>query len=415
LVVGFNTRPLCYSLKKAGYTVYTVDFFGDLDLYPNVEDYIIITKELHTSYNSINTKISKSLMEYALKLYQKYQNVTFLLIGSGLDDAYEERKLILEEIGNSDTTSVNNDLEVIKKSRDIDNIFKFLQNQGYNIPNYCTFEKFKSGESSIKYPFILKKKRSAGGMNVYKIKDNIDLAFQIKILKTLYVPSDWIIQEYIEGIPISCTLISDGNECEIISINQQIIGEEFLNSPKKFMYCGNIVPAKLLENEEELISEISIKLSKQLGLKGINGFDFVLRDRYPYFMECNPRIPGSIRASEVALNLNLLDLHIRSFIPNEWESIKKSIKLAFPRTAATKFVYFAPKDIDKDVLLKINDLKYIHDKSEPFNDILKGEPLCTILYEGKDGLKSYNGALKVINQINRIINKITFPNHATGV
>ena len=38
LVVGFNTRPLAYSLKIANYDVYAVDFFGDADLYPNVKD-----------------------------------------------------------------------------------------------------------------------------------------------------------------------------------------------------------------------------------------------------------------------------------------------------------------------------------------------------------------------------------------
>ena len=75
------------------------------------------------------------------------------------------------------------------------------------------------------------------------------------------------------------------------------------------MYCGNIVPAGISEEEERIISEISIFLTRELGLKGINGFDFVLKNNYPYFMECNPRIPGSISASESALNLNLLDLH----------------------------------------------------------------------------------------------------------
>jgi len=48
LVVGFNTRPLAYSLNEAGYDVYAVDFFGDLDLYPYVKDSIIIIKTLNT-------------------------------------------------------------------------------------------------------------------------------------------------------------------------------------------------------------------------------------------------------------------------------------------------------------------------------------------------------------------------------
>lgn len=48
LVVGFTTRPLVYSLNKAGYNVYAVDFFGDLDLYPYVDDCIIVIKELRS-------------------------------------------------------------------------------------------------------------------------------------------------------------------------------------------------------------------------------------------------------------------------------------------------------------------------------------------------------------------------------
>ena len=53
-----------------------------------------------------------------------------------------------------------------------------------------------------------------------------------------------------------------------------------------------------IKEDNKLISEISLILTKKLGLKGINGFDFVLKNHYPYLMEINPRIPGSIRASE---------------------------------------------------------------------------------------------------------------------
>ncbi|MFX1419890.1 MAG: ATP-grasp domain-containing protein [Promethearchaeota archaeon] len=404
LVVGFNTRPLAYSLNKAGYVVYAVDFFGDLDLFPFVEDYIIVTKELNESYDSLKTKYSKSLVHYTRKLYHRHKDIKFLLIGSGLDDEYEGRKLILDDFKNSETKSINNELEVIKNSRDIEKLFEILKSIGYKIPIYCSYENFISREKKLNYPFILKKKRSAGGLNVFKIENEMKLISQVKSFKkNQFFPSEWIIQEYIVGIPVSCTVISNAKECEVISINHQIIGKKFLNSPKEFMYCGNIVPAQLLKDEEALISDISITLAKKLGLKGINGFDFVLKDHYPYFMECNPRIPGSISASETALNLNLLDLHIKSFIPNEWENIKKSIKSADSNIFVTKLIYFAPKEINKDLLPKINNIKFIHDKPKPIINILRGEPLCTILYEGKNASESYNGAKKVIDQINRII------------
>ncbi len=404
LIVGFNTRPLAYSLNEAGYKVYAVDFFGDLDLYSCVKDSIIITKKLKRNYNSLKENYGTFLIQYTLQLLHKYKDIQLLLIGSGLDDDYEGRKLIFDEIKKTGTISVNNDLEHIKKARDIEFIFEYLKSQNYRIPNYCSFENYQSKQFNMQYPFILKKKRSAGGINVLKINNKTNFYSQIDVFKhNSFIPSDWMIQEYIEGIPVSCTVISNGLECEIITINRQLIGELFLYCPKDFMYCGNIIPSNLSIDEEKIISEISINLTNHLRLKGINGFDFVLKDHYPYFMECNPRIPGSIRASESVLNLNLLDLHIKSFESREWEKIKKLIKSVKPESFATKLIFFAPKEIDKTLLPKINNLEFIHDKPEPIKNILKGEPLCTILYEAKNYSDSFNGAKAIVNKINQII------------
>ena len=55
LVAGFNTRPLAFSLSQAGYDVYAVDFFGDLDLYPWVKDSLILTKKLKSTYSMDHT------------------------------------------------------------------------------------------------------------------------------------------------------------------------------------------------------------------------------------------------------------------------------------------------------------------------------------------------------------------------
>jgi predicted ATP-grasp superfamily ATP-dependent carboligase len=334
-----------------------------------------------------------------------YPKVNYILIGSGLDDSYKEREKILNEIKKSKykILSVNNKIDAIKKARNIENIYNFLKSKEYNVPLTFSFDEFKSKIYNFEFPFILKKKTGSGGINVNKIENENQLSFFIKKQKIKrFNPSDWLIQEYINGLPISCTVISNGSECEVISINRQIIGLKFLNPPKEFMYCGNIVPAYIFKDDEKLISEISVFLTKMLGLKGINGFDFVLKDHYPYLMEINPRIPGSINVSETVLNLNLLDLHIKSFVNSKWESIKNTIKFTKPKGFATKLIMFAPKEIDKEVILKINQIENVHDKTEP-KTVLKDEPLCTILYKDKNFSESYFGALKIANEIKKII------------
>lgn len=405
LVVGFNTRPLAKSLNIADYEVYAVDFFGDLDLYPFVKDCIIITEELESNYKNLKNKYSEFLVHFAIEMLRKHDNIKYLLIGSGLDDNYGGRELILREIKEKNLAiiNVNNYLETIKNSRDIERIYEYLSSKGFKIPLSLSYDQYKKKKDiSFEFPFILKKKRSAGGINVFKIENREKLKLKILKIKE-FNPSDWLIQEFIEGRPVSCTIISNGSECEIISINRQLIGEKFLNPPGDFVYCGNVVPANLSKQDNKLISEISIFLTKRLGLKGINGFDFVLKNHYPYLMEINPRIPGSIRASEEILDLNLLDLHVQSFNPKKWEYIKNKIRSAKKSGFATKLILFAPKEIDKELLNQINKIEFVHDKTEAIKNILREEPICTVLFKGKTFSESYFGALKVIDNIKNVI------------
>jgi len=406
LIVGFNTRPLAYSLKNAGYEVYAVDFFGDLDFYPNVKDSFVLTKELKTDYSSIKDRYSTLLSDFTIKLLKKYPRINYLMIGSGLDDAYIEREAISNEIKDKNymIKELNNDIETLKMARNIDYVYNILNLHKFKVPFTISYENLEAYKNNLQFPIIFKKSKSAGGLNVFKIQNHEELLSKSKILESKeFNPLEWVIQEYIEGIPISCTTISNGIKCEIISINRQIIGEQFLNAPKEFLYCGNIVPAGLPKKDEQIISRISKILTIELELKGINGFDYVLKDHYPYLMEVNPRIPGSIRASEMSFDLNLLDLHVKSFDLDKWYVIKKLISSKKLSGFSTKLIVFAPNEINKTCISEINNLKYIHDKSEPIKSILKGEPLCTVLYKGRDLSESYNGAINIVNKINRII------------
>ena len=87
----------------------------------------------------------------------------------------------------------------------------------------------------------------------------------------------------------------------------------------------------------------------------------------------------------------------------EWENIKRTVSSAKSNGFTTKLIMFAPKEVTTSQIDKINKLKHIHDKSKPIKLILKGEPLCTVLFKNKDFAKSYAGAKKVINKITSII------------
>lgn len=405
LVVGFNVRPLVYSLYNAGFEVYAVDFFGDLDLFPYIKDCLILTNELKTSYEDLKENYKTYLAKFTIDLLKKYPNIDYLLIGSGLDDAFQERKMILEHILRHDYNliSVNNNLEIIRKARDIENLFKYLESQGFPIADTISLQDYNLEISNIRFPIIFKKRKSSGGTNVYKIDNEDQLKMHQDVIKETCNPKEWLLQEYIEGIPISCTIISNGRDTEIISINRQIIGLKLLNPPKPFMYCGNVVPAYLTKLDRNKVIEITNILAKKLKLRGINGFDFVIKDHVPYLMEINPRIPGSIRASEESLGLNLLNLHIKSFTLSKWEKVKNILKNSEMNTFTTKLIVFAPNNIQVAKIKKINELDYIHDKSPPKDKIHKNQPICTILYNDKNFADSFFNALKIADKIYKII------------
>jgi predicted ATP-grasp superfamily ATP-dependent carboligase len=406
LVVGFNTRPLATSLNLAGYRVFAVDFFGDEDLYPYIEDSLIVSKEFGANYEVMKGIYHRYLLKLSLTLLDKYPHIEYLIIGSGLDDAYDERIHFFQKLKDQKYTiqSLNNDIETLKKARDIQLLYKLLDKNKFKHPISIEANRFNFQNPKLYFPVILKKKQSSGGVNIFKIESYQKYIFlKHKLGMKEFNPKQWLVQEYIDGIPISCTVISDGVNAKVISINRQIIGERFLHAPKEFIYCGNIVPANLLQEDNDIIAEISILLTKTLSLRGINGFDYVLKNHYPFLMEINPRIPGSLSVSESALRINLLDLHIQSFSKDKWQEVETSLDSVKEPQFATKLVYFAPQDIKSAIIKEINKIDHVHDKFTPDHDIWKNEPVCTVLYTGSSFADSYFGALKIVDKIERLI------------
>ena len=173
LIVGFNTRPLAYSLNKAGYDVFAVDFFGDIDLYPCVKDSVIISKKLGSDYSTMKENYGEFLARFSIEMLQDHLDIDYLIIGSGLDDAFKERQLILNETLEKgyDIISLNNDIQTLTKARTINVLYQILESNRYKVPKTHELKELSEVDSNFKYPFIIKKKTGSGGLNIYKINN----------------------------------------------------------------------------------------------------------------------------------------------------------------------------------------------------------------------------------------------------
>ena len=110
LVVGTNTRPVACSLSKLGYNVYSVDYFGCLDIKQCVKDYISYTSQepFHSSgffsenfHHTILEEMANEFVELA----------DHIICCSGADPVKFPKNKI---IGNKDVSKIRNKYKLFK-------------------------------------------------------------------------------------------------------------------------------------------------------------------------------------------------------------------------------------------------------------------------------------------------------------
>jgi predicted ATP-grasp superfamily ATP-dependent carboligase len=206
-----------------------------------------------------------------------------------------------------------------------------------------------------------------------------------------------VIQEYIEGTPASISFIAAYTKCKIISINEQLIGLKNIYQPEPFGYCGNITPYLEKKGIMEKCKKISNKITNCFKLVGSNGVDLVISENdIPYVIEVNPRFQGSLVCIERAYDINLVKLHLAACKKKEIEKNQYPFSLF-----STRLIIFAPKRLIAPDLVS-NPL--IMDVPCPGSIIEKGEPICSVISDGKTKDDSLQRAQDTAKMIFNLIN-----------
>ncbi|MHA1693910.1 MAG: ATP-grasp domain-containing protein [Candidatus Helarchaeota archaeon] len=391
LVIGVNSRPIAASAKALGLKVNVIDYWGDQDLRKIAND-ILVVRDFEDKKENIlgkNVQFSDILFYLTKKMIEKHPEINTALIGSGLDDRYD----IWQNISKLVWVEGNEPIK-IKRARDRINLNKKVGQFGLKVPKskivYKPSQIIDFGKENG-YPLVLRASwASGGGRGILRINSEENINASWKFLLGDEKKADMVVQEYIPGKDISITSLNNEEEVHIISINEQLIGLKQCNAPTPFAYCGNIIPIDLDNKIKNKIIKSTKDLLKFLKLRGINGVDLKIYGGNIYFMEVNPRFPGTMELLELLSGFNMVKLHI--------DSCKgKIIRPQFPKNKyGIKIIPYAKNDFKvnksfkKPIFFDIPSLGTI---------IKKGDPILTIQILGDSREKLFDKTINIVENL----------------
>ncbi|MCS7016845.1 MAG: ATP-grasp domain-containing protein [Gemmatales bacterium] len=123
-------------------------------------------------------------------------------------------------------------------------------------------------------------------------------------------PAYW--QRYVAGEPASAVYVADSQHCVLLGATWQLVGVPFCQA-REFQWCGNVGPMPCSPELRTKLLRLGEGLTREFGLRGIFGVDFVLQGDMPWVTEINPRYPASLEVLELALGLSWFPMHAEVF------------------------------------------------------------------------------------------------------
>ena len=380
LVIGVNTRHIACSASRAGYTVYTLGRFNDVDLKACSDRSVI-----HDMPDVHDLDLPE-----LIPLFRTLLPVDFIVLGPG----FEHLGNWVEEI-TGNVPVLNNPPHIFTNISDKAWLAKKLKILNLPHPFTVPLDSLKTPEEwTGGYPAIIKPRVGAGGMENRLVIDLKDLEMTMNVLDS----GQYLLQEYIKGTVTSVSIISTGKQAVAIAVNEQLAGIDTLTG-MPFAYCGNITP--YISEYNDWMRETSMNLAKELALVGSNGVDFIITDKGPVVLEVNPRFQGSIDTVERSTGLNIFRLHHESFkgkLPVCGDSQCFSIKTIFfapRRLVVEKRVY--------DYLVQCYNEGTAADVPSKGTVCEKDEPVVSFLSEGSSRMEVVSQAEQLVNGLTDII------------
>jgi predicted ATP-grasp superfamily ATP-dependent carboligase len=356
LVAGVNMRDVACSIKRAGHSTFSVNFFNPVDLGNCAKEVRALLGEgrITTDYISDESETWKTfLVDNALDILES-QSIDYIVprINSELIGPLKKYAPIL-----------GTNLEELQVLRDKWQCTRAASKHGLNIP------KTKLIDDSLKpanldFPLVHKPVRGSRGLGVHRINNREQLE---EVVSEKGTEGSHILQKYISGQSFNITFLSDGNGVVPIFVSRQLFEDS-----EGFVYSGNVGPISV-DGMDDFIEKCSRFLSG-FNVRGTLGVDFMV-DCYGeiYFIEVNPRIQGSFEVIEASLGINMFEYYFKA-----WSSALPEVPP--PQRYAGKKIITAVRDCRAP---NLGGLEFIRDIPPRGVFIGAGNPICTVVATGR--------------------------------
>lgn len=351
LLAGVSVRAMAASAVSSGYDIVALDAFGDLDLQTLCQGYSL-RRDFQKAYS-------------AKGLYQASQELQF--DGVAYTANFENYPSLVSALSRQKQL-LGNPANVLKRARNWSELFLVLAQAGYRVPE--TWYSLNGQQPDPERSWLRKPRRGGGGQHITVWQADKPIGH------------GKLLQEQIEGLVCSALFVANGREAVLLGLTEQLIGKPEFGA-HGFMYCGNVLP--LAAGNEgvgifEQAHKIANLLTREFGLVGVNGMDFILSKGEIFPIEVNPRYTAAMELVESAYGWPIFDLHVRAITLGELPEYDLAKTGTMTSKYFAKTILYAEKDghaPESYGWMK----RGVRDVPHPGEAIKRGKPICTILTE----------------------------------
>ncbi len=190
---------------------------------------------------------------------------------------------------------------------------KKLKELGFNCATSFLYKKENNIDEQeiidrVKLPCFVKPNGAGSSFGISKVKKKEDLTKAIN--SALQHDNKVLIEQFIDGIEISCGVYTNQNDILALPITEIVTENEFFDYQAKYEgKSQEITPARISKKLTIEVQKLTTNIYKAMELSGICRIDYIIMNEKPYILEINT-IPGFTEESIIPQQVKSANLKL---------------------------------------------------------------------------------------------------------